>query len=96
MREWAIGRPEEEAEAGICALTEVPGGKTVRVTRMPADRELCSRLLGMGIVPGAEIKVTGCGRPLIIEARGSRVGLCRWIAEQILVKNGMKPEEGKS
>ena len=95
MREWAVRAREEKTETGVCALTDVPGGRIVRVAQMPSDRELCSRLFAMGILPGAEIKVTGCGRPLILEVLGSRVGLCRWMAEQIRVKNGTKAEEGK-
>ena len=71
-------------------LTMAPPGKPLRVLSIRAGWGLNRRLLGIGLTPGAEVRVlsTGGPGPLEIELRGSRIALGRGAAQKIVVEEG--------
>lgn len=68
-------------------LSNVPSGCKVRIVKMYVGRGLMRRLLQMGLLPGEEVLVKHNNRGLIIlEARGTEIGLSRGIAMKIEVE----------
>lgn len=63
-------------------------GETVTVIGVRAGWRLQRRLADMGLTPGVQIRVINSqmAGPLLIDLRGSRVGLGRGVAQKILVK----------
>ncbi|MEA2085906.1 MAG: FeoA family protein, partial [Chloroflexota bacterium] len=63
-------------------------GKPVTVTGVRAGWGLQRRLADMGLTPGVRIRVINSQMPgpVLIDLRGSRVGLGRGVAQKILVK----------
>ena len=70
--------------------------ETIRLTDLPvdgcgvivdiSDRDEMQRLKSMGVCLGRKVEVIKTGRPLIIRVFGSRVGLCRRLAEEVMVQ----------
>jgi Fe2+ transport system protein FeoA len=65
-------------------------GETVTVTTVRAGRGLQRRLADMGLTPGVQIRVINSQMPgpVLIDLRGSRLGLGFGVAQKILVKEG--------
>jgi len=65
-------------------------GEIVTVTGVRAGWGLQRRLADMGLTPGVQIRVINSQMPgpVLIDLRGSRVGLGRGVAQKILVKEG--------
>ncbi len=65
-------------------------GEMVTVIGVRAGCSLRIRLADMGLTPGVQIRVINRQRagPVLIDLRGSRVGLGRGAAQKILVKDG--------
>ena len=63
-------------------------GEPVTVTGVRAGWGLRRRLADMGLTPGVRIRVINSQMPgpVLIDLRGSRVGLGRGVAQKILVK----------
>ncbi|HUJ59873.1 MAG TPA: FeoA family protein [Kofleriaceae bacterium] len=69
-------------------LAEIPLGRAARVVGVDGPRAFRRRLLEMGLVPGAEIRVVTIaplGDPLRIEVRGGQWSIRRSEAAQIAV-----------
>jgi Fe2+ transport system protein FeoA len=71
-------------------------GKLLTVTGINAGWGLQRRLADMGLTPGVQIKVMNgrCGGPVLIDLRGSRLGLGRGVAQRILVKEAGDGKKG--
>ncbi|MEM2075558.1 MAG: FeoA family protein [Zestosphaera sp.] len=69
------------------ALSNVPGGCKVRIVRVNVGRGLVRRLLQMGLLPGEEVLVKhNNGGVIILEARGTEIGISKGIAMKIEVE----------
>ena len=71
-------------------LALVCPGETVTVTTVRAGYGLQRRLADMGLTPGVQIRVINSQMPgpVLIDLRGSRLGLGFGVAQKILVKEG--------
>jgi len=69
-------------------LSAVPSNTAVVVVSVLGGMGVRQRLAELGFVPGTIIKViNSVGRgPIIVEVRGSRIGLGRGLANKILVQ----------
>jgi Fe2+ transport system protein FeoA len=73
----------------MSTLADLPHGVPAPVTRVGGERMYRRRLMEMGLVPGAVVKVTNVaplGDPLEIELRGGRLSIRR--AEAAMVEVG--------
>ena len=71
-------------------LAETPRGRHVTVREISGERAFRRRLLEMGLVPGASVRiitVAPLGDPLQIEVRGGQWSLRRAEAAQIAVES---------
>jgi ferrous iron transport protein A len=68
-------------------LTSVGSGQTVRLVRIHAGPRLMARLVAMGMLPRAQIRVVRNDRPgpCVIRVRDSKVALGRAMADKIEV-----------
>jgi ferrous iron transport protein A len=68
-------------------LADTGSGESVRVVEIKAGRSVRSRLLGMGIMPGSEIRVLSGGRggPVIIAQNDCRMALGQGMSRRIVV-----------
>lgn len=65
-------------------------GELVTVIGVRAGWGLQRRLADMGLIPGTQIRVINSqmSGPVLIELRGSRVGLGRGVAQKVMVAAG--------
>lgn len=71
------------------ALTDVPPGTQVRVRRLGGPRSLWLRMVGIGLHPGAKVRVeevNALAGTVEVDVRGSRVSLPREDAAMVFVK----------
>jgi ferrous iron transport protein A len=68
-------------------LADTGSGERVRVVEIKAGRSVRGRLLGMGIMPGSEIRVLSGGRggPVIIAQNDCRMALGQGMSKRIVV-----------
>ena len=79
-------RRESEPAAKNFPLSRARSGQVVRVVGLPGCEKAKSRLLCLGIYPGASLKViTNLFGPLIVEVRGCRVSLGHGLARMVKV-----------
>jgi ferrous iron transport protein A len=73
-------------------------GKPLTVTGIYAGFGLQRRLADMGLIPGTNVMVvSGCHPgPLLIDIRGSRLGLGFGVAQKIMVKEATENEKTDS
>jgi ferrous iron transport protein A len=68
-------------------LAEVEKGKKVRVLQILGGHQLRSRLEGMGLVPGMELKVIQNNwGPVLVEVFSRQIAIGRGQAEKIIVE----------
>ncbi|HTW90943.1 MAG TPA: FeoA family protein [bacterium] len=74
-------------------LADAGSGDNVRVVEIKAGRSLRGRLLGMGIMPGSEVRVLSGGRggPVIIAQNDCRMALGQGMSKRIVVSR-MDPD----
>jgi len=74
--------------SGVMPLVMASPGKLFTVTSINAGWGLQRRLADMGLTPGIQIRVMNgqYAGPVLIDLRGSRLGLGRGVAQKILVK----------
>jgi Fe2+ transport system protein FeoA len=72
------------------ALSHVPAGGAVRISRICGDFSEHAKLLALGLVPGVSLEVVAAhaGGALVVEAGGRRLVLDRGSAELIEVDDG--------
>jgi len=75
------------ASGGVPLVMASPG-KLLTVIGINAGWGLQRRLTDMGLTPGVQIRVMNgqYAGPVLIDLRGSRLGLGRGVAQKILVK----------
>jgi ferrous iron transport protein A len=68
-------------------LADTGSGETVRIVEIKAGRNVRGRLLGMGIMPGSEVRVLSGGRggPVIIAQNDCRMALGLGMSKRIVV-----------
>jgi ferrous iron transport protein A len=69
-------------------LTSAPLGQLLRVVSARGGWGIHRKLAEMGLTPGVQIRVVSgqhCG-PVLIDLRGSRVGMGRGVAQRVLVE----------
>jgi len=73
---------------GSMPLVMASPGKLLTVIGINAGWGLQRRLTDMGLTPGVQIRVMNgqCAGPVLIDLRGSRLGLGRGVAQKIMVK----------
>lgn len=69
-------------------LVEMMEGEEGIVARIDGGDRLSRRLLALGIVPGARVRIIRNGKmgPIILDADGARIALGRGVAEKIWVE----------
>jgi ferrous iron transport protein A len=74
-------------------LADTGSGETVRIVEIKAGRNVRGRLLGMGIMPGSEVRVLSGGRggPVIIAQNDCRMALGLGMSKRIVVSR-MDPD----
>jgi ferrous iron transport protein A len=82
----------------IMPLSLAGAGKLLTVTGINAGFGLQRRLADMGLIPGTSVTVvSGCHPgPLLIDIRGSRLGLGFGVAQKIMVKEATDNEKASS
>jgi len=75
-------------EETITTLDKVSEGKIATIISINAGRGLLSRLLNMGIVPGAKVKVlVNSGRGvMVISVHDTEISISRGIAQKLVVR----------
>jgi Fe2+ transport system protein FeoA len=71
-------------------LTNLPAGETAKVIAVNGNNRITKRLMEMGVVPGASvrmIKSAPFGDPLEIRVRGYHLAMRKSEADQIEVQN---------
>ena len=73
---------------GGMPLAMASPGRLLTVIGINVGWGLQRRLADMGLIPGVQIRVMNgqCAGPVLIDLRGSRLGLGRGVAQKILVK----------
>jgi ferrous iron transport protein A len=76
-------------------LSLAGAGKKLTVTGINAGFGLQRRLADMGLIPGTPVMVVnGCHPgPLLVDIRGSRLGLGFGVAQKIMVKEAENAQE---
>lgn len=76
-------------------LSLAGAGKKLTVTRVNAGFGLQRHLADMGLIPGVDVVVMGGCHPgpLVIDLRGSRLGLGFGVAQKIMVKEDVNAEQ---
>jgi ferrous iron transport protein A len=74
-------------------LADTSSGERVRIVEIKAGRSVRGRLLGMGIMPGSEIRVLSGGRggPVIIAQNDCRMALGLGMSKRVVVSR-MDPD----
>jgi Fe2+ transport system protein FeoA len=69
-------------------LDKISEGRVATIVSIEAEKGILSRLLGMGLVPGAKIRVlvNSGGGVIVISVYGTEISLSRGIAQKLLVK----------
>jgi len=68
-------------------LDNVPAGARARIKGLNAGHGLATRLMQMGLTPGAEIEVLNNSRgPILLRVRGVTIALGRGMARKIIVE----------
>jgi len=71
----------------LTSLRNVPEGMYVRIVSLNCGRGARVRLLQMGLVPGAVVKVlNNSWGPLIIEVNGTLITIGKGLASKVLVE----------
>lgn len=78
--------PGQCPSGGLCPLSEVPTGKTVRIKQLSGTHEVTARLREMGFCEDQCIRLVSRSGHFICQVCQARVGLSPKLAEQILVE----------
>lgn len=71
-------------------LTDLPAGETAKVTAVNGNNQITRRLMEMGVVPGASVRMVKSapfGDPLEIRVRGYHLAMRKSEADQIEVQS---------
>ncbi len=67
----------------LTPLTELSVGCSAFVNDLDLPSDTVSRLEGLGICAGRDIRIVKCGEPMIVSTHGSRIGIASSLAEHI-------------
>lgn len=69
------------------ALSEILPGTHAKILRIEGGKEVRKKLLGMGIVPGADVEILlrRSSGPMLISVMGQQICLGRGIAQKVKV-----------
>jgi ferrous iron transport protein A len=84
----AAEKKREKCQPMFQALCDLPEGATAVVQQLHGGREFTARVIGLGFLPGAEVRILqnyGSG-PIIVTVCGGRVALGRGEASKIQVE----------
>lgn len=69
------------------SLDQLPLGQLAEVVRIGGEKATRRRLLDLGVLPGADLRVLqSAGGPLLIAVRDSRLAIGQGMAHKVLVK----------
>lgn len=93
IRRWLRGTPkasENPADASGLSLAELPIGQEAAVVGVASDRgsPQFGRLLAMGILPGASVRLLRSSPSYVFQIGNSQFAVDREIARRILVQTG--------
>jgi Fe2+ transport system protein FeoA len=75
-----------QVELTLMPLSMVAAGETVEMASLKAGWGLQRRLAGLGLKPGARVKVvSGSPGPVVLEIDGSRLSLGQGVARKVMV-----------
>ena len=83
-----LGTTTKQSSGSPCSLDALPIGATARVTGVSGSGAIARRLMEMGVVPGAPvriIKAAPLGDPIEVRVRGYHLALRRTEAKTISV-----------
>jgi Fe2+ transport system protein FeoA len=83
---------KEVLESFESPLSECQSGEEGEVISVDTDTTLAARLRELGIVPGARVRVSRAGSPLIVEVGSARLCLRGEEASRVLMRVAMFPE----
>lgn len=80
----------------MTTLAQLAPGSHARVEALPRSHGLSKRLIALGLIPGAEVRVLQNWRrgPLIVEVHGARLALGRGQAARVSVEPMLAPNIG--
>lgn len=70
------------------SLAELPAKSIGRILGFNLPDEDSLRVRMLGVCPGLSVEVVQNGDPLILSAAGTRIGIARRLASQVLVEDG--------
>lgn len=78
----------ERTDSEIIQLINAPKGKPMEIVALEGGKNMLQKLTAMGLTHHAVVRVKrgGGSGPMVIEVRGSRVGLGQGISSRILVR----------
>ena len=75
-----------QSSSDECPITSVHTGCRLTVTHVDAAAEDSVRLKRIGVCEGRSLQLLQDGDPIIVKVVGSRVGISRQLASQVLVR----------
>lgn len=78
----------ERADSGIIQLLHAPKGTPMEIVSLDGGKVMHQKLTAMGLTHHAVVRVLrgGGSGPMVVEIRGSRVGLGQGICSRIMVR----------
>lgn len=78
----------EKTDSGIVQLLDAPKDTPMEIVALDGGRNMLQKLTAMGLTHHAVVRVMcgGGSGPMVIEVRGSRVGLGQGISSRIMVR----------
>lgn len=68
----------------VCPLTQIEEGKVCRLRQILGSPELCQKLMEIGFCDN--VKITVVSKNLICQLCETKYGLCKKVAEKIIVE----------
>lgn len=79
-------RPEPTAPCAVCPLAACREGRRAVVVSLGCDEREACRLRQLGLFEGAAVTVVDARDGLLLDVRGSRLGLAAALAATVLVR----------
>lgn len=77
------------------SLCDLPAGTIGRVDAVSLDAEFASRMAGLGISVGRQVRVVRRGEPLVVQVYGTQIGLARSLAEHVFITTERSAAAGR-
>lgn len=78
----------EKTESKIIPLLDAPKGRPMEIVGLNGGRNMLQKLTAMGLTHHSVVRVVrgGINGPMVVDVRGSRVGLGQGISSRIMVR----------